>query len=331
MKGLGDTGRPTKCPVCEFGAPRPSRQFGRRGHAVLECTECGVAYFWPLPRVEDVATQYEWGHYARTTYEGAERSRQRRIRHLGTLLEEVETITKGPGTMVDIGCSSGNFLEAAQRRGWRATGIELDPETARRTAIRCNVPVHAGSGVVQLERLGSFDLIVMSHWLEHVPDPADALRIARRHLAPGGLVLLRVPNARSQLARATGPTWYWFIPGVHLFYFGPRSIEAIARVSGLKIERLSSGRGDANALPFELAIAAFRGIFPSSPPPFSGFHEPPPRWRGALSQMLRPWMEQLEDRASTNPLHPGPDGPELVALLRAGDEGIGSVPARGDG
>ncbi|MCI4368992.1 MAG: class I SAM-dependent methyltransferase [Thermoplasmata archaeon] len=277
---------------------------------------CGVAFFWPLPGVGELAPQYEWNGYARVTYEGPEPSREHRIGYLCALLEGVEAMTGGPGSLVDMGCSSGHFLEAGRRRGWKATGIELDPETARRTSERCQVPVIAGSGVEELDRLGEFDLIVMSHWLEHLPDPYRAFSVARRHLTPNGRILLRVPNADSQLARATGVTWSWFIPGIHLFYFGPRSIRALARRSGLEVGQLRSGRGDAHPLPVEIAVAAFRGL--SAGP--GELDRRGGRSRSALrssaSQLLGGRMYGLERGLGAFALREDPDGPELVAVLK---------------
>jgi 2-polyprenyl-3-methyl-5-hydroxy-6-metoxy-1,4-benzoquinol methylase len=42
-----------------------------------------------------------------------------------------------------------------------------------------------------------FDVVVMEHVLEHVEDPVGILRLARPWLAPGGRVVIGVPNAHS--------------------------------------------------------------------------------------------------------------------------------------
>jgi 2-polyprenyl-3-methyl-5-hydroxy-6-metoxy-1,4-benzoquinol methylase len=43
----------------------------------------------------------------------------------------------------------------------------------------------------------TFDTVVLAHVLEHVDDPGHVLAVARRHVAPGGVLIVDVPNAMS--------------------------------------------------------------------------------------------------------------------------------------
>jgi len=43
----------------------------------------------------------------------------------------------------------------------------------------------------------TFDTVVLAHILEHVDDPQAVLAVARRHLAPGGVMIIDVPNGMS--------------------------------------------------------------------------------------------------------------------------------------
>lgn len=100
------------------------------------------------------------------------------------------------GRLLDIGCGNGNILRsfAAQYPGWQLAGVD--------GSGRWRDTLLAIPGVTQfhasLEALGEqqFDLIIMSHVLEHIPDPVTYLRRLRQYLAPGGMLFIAVPDIR---------------------------------------------------------------------------------------------------------------------------------------
>ena len=76
---------------------------------------------------------------------------------------------------------------------WKRSSAKASPASSGRTS---SSRVPAG---VQVERRpfeeldGSFDLIMLHHSFEHMPDPVLALRALKRLCAPGGTILLRIP------------------------------------------------------------------------------------------------------------------------------------------
>jgi trans-aconitate methyltransferase len=100
------------------------------------------------------------------------------------------------GSMLDIGCASGNILRSFNKAypRWSLFGME--------TSDQWRGSVSALAGVqnffTSLDALGELrlDLIVMSHVLEHIPDPARYLQRLHRHLNPGGVLFVAVPDVR---------------------------------------------------------------------------------------------------------------------------------------
>lgn len=98
---------------------------------------------------------------------------------------------RSPGPILDVGCGDGLFFEKLERFG-PVEGIEMDA-----TGIRPDGPWASRI------RLGAFDagfdpgktyaLVLMLDVLEHLPDPALALRRAVELLRPEGMLLLTVP------------------------------------------------------------------------------------------------------------------------------------------
>lgn len=265
--------------------------------------------------MEELAQLYRWADYAGPTYEADVRHVQRRIAELDQLLALVESEGFPTGSLVDVGCSSGHLLEVARDRGWAVEGIELDPETAAKTSARLGVTVHAGPGVEVLDGLGRFDLVVMSHWLEHVPDPVAAVRVAARHLTPRGALLLRVPNASSRVAEVTGTGWLWFIPWVHLSYFGPRSLRAISERAGLRVVEVRTVRGDGFPLALDLLAGALRALSRPRVTQTPGAPGDTPAWRRRVIELQGRLFNQLQRIRPGPPFGPRDRGPELLAIL----------------
>src|SRR5208282_348249 len=74
----------------------------------------------------------------------------------------------------------------------------------------------------------SFDLVLMSHVIEHLNDPLATLREIRRVLRPGGTLAVTTPNADSWGHRHFGPDWRGFEPPRHLRIFNGKALAALA-------------------------------------------------------------------------------------------------------
>jgi SAM-dependent methyltransferase len=96
--------------------------------------------------------------------------------------------------VLEIGCHRGAFLSTlhSSRPEWELHGFDRDPSYARWIEPMCGAGhYHDGS----LETVpGVYDACVLIHTLEHIPDPLTTLRIIRRKLVPGGVLLIVVPD-----------------------------------------------------------------------------------------------------------------------------------------
>jgi SAM-dependent methyltransferase len=120
----------------------------------------------------------------------------------------------------------------AQALGWQVAGVEVD-EAAARKARRFSIRVHAGDLLEAPFAPGEFDCVTAFHVLEHVPDPIRAVRRMLEWLAPGGLLVLEVPNAGGLGARLFGRAWSGLELPRHLSRFTPETLGAtVARAGG---------------------------------------------------------------------------------------------------
>jgi 2-polyprenyl-3-methyl-5-hydroxy-6-metoxy-1,4-benzoquinol methylase len=144
-----------------------------------------------------------------------------------------------PGArLLDVGAGSGAFLRRMKDLGWAVTGVEPDPAAAEGARSRHGLNVLSGGVEQLLSSPERFDVITMSHVLEHVPDPAGLLRSVRSLLQPGGSVVVLTPNAGSLGRRMLGRRWRGLEVPRHLSLFTRRSLADVAGRAGFAVRTL---------------------------------------------------------------------------------------------
>ena len=145
------------------------------------------------------------------------------------------------GRLLEVGCGNGRQLERLAHAGWKVEGLDFD-ERAAQTARRLGLEVKVGDLASARYPDASFDAVILSHVIEHVPDPVALLVECRRILRSGGQLVLATPNSDSWGHRRFGRAWLGLDPPRHLLVFTPRALaEAAGRAgfSGAAIETKS--------------------------------------------------------------------------------------------
>lgn len=149
----------------------------------------------------------------------------------------------GPGrgrTLLDVGCGNGGFLVKALACGWRAEGVDPDPLAAAE-ATRSGLQVRAGGLELYAGQSGCFDVITLSHVIEHVHDPAAMLADCHRLLKPGGRLWIATPNTASYGHAHFGCHWRGLEAPRHLVLFDePVLLQALGRAGFRRTHRLPS-------------------------------------------------------------------------------------------
>jgi SAM-dependent methyltransferase len=157
---------------------------------LVRCHQCGLVFRNPRERaralVEEYATEETDGEILRSLFDAqldACREQARRLaRHAGRVNAGLE-----------VGSYLGAFLAAAGERGWRFRGIDVN---ARSVRFARGLGLAAATGSLDdplPER--SHDAVAIWNCFEQLPEPRVASRAAHRLLIPGGLLVIRVPDA----------------------------------------------------------------------------------------------------------------------------------------
>jgi SAM-dependent methyltransferase len=243
---------------------------GEGPFTVMECIACQYGSTVPQLSEEELAPYYPREYYDFQGYSG----RQSR-NPLQRLLERFRTwsatqryerppyLLDGvtPARMLDVGCGSGELLEHFAKLGWDIYGI--DPSaSATDAAAKRGAHVHQGTLRDQPWQPGSFSLTTFQHSLEHIVDPVDALRRASDLLAPGGLLVIAVPNWSSWQRRLLFRSrWSALDMPRHQQHFSPRALERLAALLGLGVRSVGITSG-APATAYSLHYALFGQLTP---------------------------------------------------------------------
>lgn len=156
----------------------------------------------------------------------------------------LDTATRG--RLLDVGCGGGRFLRRMQKRGWEVEGIDFDEQATRRVSEKYGIKTYTGDLAAANIAAASFDVITMSHTIEHLVDPEATLRECLRILRPGGRVVLVTPNPESNAARRFGSFWRGWEPPRHLHLFPVETLARfVARAGFSVVEARTSAVGSA--------------------------------------------------------------------------------------
>jgi SAM-dependent methyltransferase len=144
--------------------------------------------------------------------------------------------------ILDIGCGSGVLVYRLHNAGFKYT-FGNDP-FAKEVKDKYNRLLISNQPLNSIKE--KYDIIMMHHALEHVPDPIDVLKNISRLLNKDGQVLIRIPYVDSYCWDKYREDWLQMDPPRHLYLHSKKSIQIILQKSGLQQDKIVF---DSNELP----------------------------------------------------------------------------------
>jgi len=197
----------------------------------IKCARCGVATTSPWPSDEQLGAAYAvWYRPEGGRFSGLGDKVLARTR--SALATKLNRVLPG-GPVLDVGAGDGTLVGAFRKQGREAVGVD---------------PYYTGTSphirATELEDMtGSWSAVIFWHSLEHVRRPVRSLRHAASLVAPGGMLVVAVPNAASLQARLFGDQWLALDLPRHLVHITPTALVSQLEELGFTVERVSYLRG----------------------------------------------------------------------------------------
>ena len=137
------------------------------------------------------------------------------------------------GKLLEIGCGNGDMLKKMQDIGWNGTGVDFDKKSIS-VAQDLGLNVHEGDICDLNIKKNSFDVIIMNHVIEHLPDPGSTLKECQNLLRTGGKLICVTPNSKGILHSRYKKSYLHLDPPRHLHLFNKKNLKQLTLQAGFK-------------------------------------------------------------------------------------------------
>jgi SAM-dependent methyltransferase len=233
------------CPICGQADARewlqaPDRLHGRQDrYTLLRCPTCSLVWLSNPPKPAELHRHYTDAYDRLISAAGEDSPGRWRDRNAALMPH------KQSGALLDLGCSSGAFLQSLCSKGWDLVGIEISPESAKQAQVKSGANVFVGDILDAQFQSDSFDVITCFDVFEHLYEPRRVIAKVAEWLKPGGIFYVLVPNVDSAERRVFGTYWHGLELPRHLFHYSPVSLKLLAESAGLRQVSLETRRNPA--------------------------------------------------------------------------------------
>jgi len=224
------------CPICNNNNTHLLFEL-TNSNKIFRCDKCTVQLLYPQLNDETLSKLYSENYYKAWGIQGENENHAIKKMKVATFKLRLNAIKKfiSSGNILDVGCATGFFLEAAKEQGFVPYGIEISEYSAAISKKKFgNNQIFCGTIETAPLKENSFDAITMSDLIEHVRNPIQSLSKAEKLLKNNGVIMIMTPNSNSVSNRLMKKKWTHY-KLEHFFYFNKKSISVLAESCGLEV------------------------------------------------------------------------------------------------
>ncbi len=210
------------CPVC--GSRNFHFLFKKQGFGYNRCSDC--SHIFVGPRISSLV-QRGLSRELESQESENEYLEIQKI-YAAHICDFVRSHSTG-SRLLDIGFGHGYLMQLSRAFGFEVYGIDSSSALVERLRPLFGNRLHEATIGIDKIPWSGFDVVVMSHVLEHLGDLPGVLSDVLRCLNPGGLLYVAVPDMDSVQFRIFGKNLDIINPLVHFQYFAERSLSFLLK------------------------------------------------------------------------------------------------------
>lgn len=241
------------CPVCNSTDLETQIQtmdyfLTKEKFTIDRCKSCGFLLTNPRPEDKDLDDYYQSEEYLShdnsisglkdLLYDAVKRFS---VRQKYSLVEKYSGLPGGK--VLDYGCGTGSLLNQFKTHSWIVNGIEPNEKAARYARSRYGIKIY--QDIHDLEPEEKYDVIMLWHVIEHLPNLNESIQQIRKHLKKEGSLFVAFPNIESPDALKYGKYWAALDVPRHLYHFSRDTFSRLIEKHGFTIKEILPMKFDA--------------------------------------------------------------------------------------
>jgi SAM-dependent methyltransferase len=230
--------------------PTHPGDFETKNYTLQHCEKCDVVYLDPLPKASDLKLLYEDSvQFSSDHYTDPEQVRKI-LDYYGSELTSLRLLGDGPSRLLEIGAGLAWVSRAAKSQNPKVHTVAQD--VSGECANACPwVDNYFVGALDALPDRAPYDLISLTHVIEHLADPSAILKDIAALIARGGNVFITAPFRPTGWTAESGiDAWraysYLHVPA-HITYFSKRWFEQQVAPLGLEIAHWNASHEEGQA------------------------------------------------------------------------------------
>jgi SAM-dependent methyltransferase len=212
------------CPLCGHNDAKrvdrvvdSLREISARRWDLMQCGRCSLVYVYPQISREEWLALHDQPH---SYYSSSSQNSTACLRRISTYV---------PGTIMDVGCGQGDFLQQAQNQGWTIDGVEVSDKIPNPHRL----PIRYGDFNTMDLPLSHYDLVTFWGVTEYLLDPIGFFNKVRAIVKENGRILFVAGNYYSIQRKIMGvhniprQRFIWSLPAIR-YLFNMTGLEIVS-------------------------------------------------------------------------------------------------------
>jgi 2-polyprenyl-3-methyl-5-hydroxy-6-metoxy-1,4-benzoquinol methylase len=221
------------CPACQ--KKKSNKLFVKEGGQYVKCVSCQMVYLNPVFTDEALVRYYTNNKVEQGVVVADDILFYEKLYSQGLASAQKKTEI---GNILDIGCSTGLFLDIAKVKGWKTYGLELN----KIEFSIANEKEHNVFNTLLEDACFNEKFNIISLWdvFEHIKDGDKTLKLMKNLLTDNGVILLQIPSSDSLTARVMQEKCNMFDGLEHVNLYGVNSLKILVENNNLQILDIQS-------------------------------------------------------------------------------------------